>query len=1329
MKKEFIDALAVKRSVYLDEEQSEIMANLLDTVSSDIYSQNIRFVFELIQNADDAGNESGNEVRFDFLDDALIVSHNGNPFEEKDISSLASAGKSQKEDDPNATGYKGIGFKSVFGRSKRVSIISDGYRFRFDKHVHGKRTPWQIVPVWTEERDLSAPITSVLKDEYAVSTVIEMKNAKDLQADLDEVLADGRILLFLRKVNKISVALGGEISCVLEKSLIEEHCSYKKIALKKDGEPLSTWLVQTFSNIAVPEALQQKLAEDEDTPPKLKKAKKTELSLAVSLDDQQIMPVQQSQSLLFTYLPTKVSSFQFPFLVNSNFLTNAPREALHEDHLWNEWLMYLTAEKLILWLAAWSNTDFKFQILKILPSVQAGSAGLKGRFNNELLRQIRETAFIPNAGVKLKRTSELIVDKTGLSRLEFIDRQAFIDFINREKGTGYAIDSFVHADVSDVDTLINYGALSYDIEHLQDFFLSEEFKNSHKTSDNDKLIEYFFDKANGSEGDEWQERLAKIPFIFSAEGNLKAPKAICFPGISYQTEFGDGVTLIHEEVYKVIQEKRPVIQWLESLGVKEPSEMAYIENEIIGNITNCSTPQNHLQLIRFLFRRFKDGVLTKDHLDQMQDIKIKTTKVNLESAKLCFLSDFYQPELRLETVNDACHFVSPEYWQQGDLTSEWKTFLIKLGVAEKIEQTCMNLDRAEARTKYNAFVSFFDSNSTLRYVSRAGWVHYNTITNYKLQSYSLLEFATEYAFSKVFWDQIFKTNFRRQSSDEGEANYYDTPYLKDNFFEWSLAEMALIPTRMKTCEKASDVFINDQEIIEISGAYLPVLDHERPLSDDWRKLLKLKTSLSLSDYLHILEQMAVAHDRTPITRADQRRLGLIYNKLGEMMPNLSPENEVLIKDWATKNRLPSTSLNFENVDTLKLVSIASFSTSTDTLKVMLLPENSRPNLPEFKKLIELLGIPEINSYVPDFGTEDPKHNVALKNKLLSILPYLALVVAKKQYEDFLETFKKMHKNLVQTDFYVVQSARLTFQNGQETFSGPELNTYKDQFKLYFKGDWQKPLVLYSLLPELLTIFQVRGFSEELRLLLAIERADIEEHFITLGLDINSTAFISAVQSIQPELAEEVIEPAEEAYSGFQSPPFAHSTSSHTGTRNDQNDVYDVDEREEFETPFTPTSDATDTTVPTVIRNRSYDQGIQIQTATVANYRTMEDQKSRDEVGRWSEEKVYTILSKEGRFADIVWVNKDVESKLPYDISYSENGHKRYIDVKGTPSPVKEIVYLSGPEWAFMFATGGDYSIYRVFNAGKEDAIIEIINNPANLILTDKIRPEKVSLQL
>ena len=150
-KERFINNLYNRRSTFSDPDQAEMLANLLDTVSSDIYSESQRFIFELIQNADDAALTGSNEIHFGFYSHSLIVSHKGNPFGEADINGITNAGKGTKAADTTKTGYKGIGFKSVFGKSNKVTIISDGYNFRFDreqieKSFNRNKMPWQIIP-------------------------------------------------------------------------------------------------------------------------------------------------------------------------------------------------------------------------------------------------------------------------------------------------------------------------------------------------------------------------------------------------------------------------------------------------------------------------------------------------------------------------------------------------------------------------------------------------------------------------------------------------------------------------------------------------------------------------------------------------------------------------------------------------------------------------------------------------------------------------------------------------------------------------------------------------------------------------------------------------------------------------------------------------------------------------------------------------------------------------------------------------------------------------------------------------------------------------------
>lgn len=271
-KKNIIAELFQKRSDFKDPDQAETMSNLLDTVSSDIYSESQRFVFELIQNADDAAKDTNNEVHFEFHNDCLIVSHNGHPFSEEDIKALTSAGSSTKKADTTKTGYKGIGFKSVFGKSERVTIFSDGFQFRFDKAKFDTILPWQIIPIWTEPSDLPKGIEeSISKSVYAVSTIIEIKNVELLQNDLSELLSNGQILLFLRRVSKISVSKNGKPIYLIEKKLVSEETNFNEVTLLKDGKEISSWITKTFGDIPVPAKTKEELKQDEKTPKKLKR--------------------------------------------------------------------------------------------------------------------------------------------------------------------------------------------------------------------------------------------------------------------------------------------------------------------------------------------------------------------------------------------------------------------------------------------------------------------------------------------------------------------------------------------------------------------------------------------------------------------------------------------------------------------------------------------------------------------------------------------------------------------------------------------------------------------------------------------------------------------------------------------------------------------------------------------------------------------------------------------------------------------------------------------------------------------------------------------------
>jgi len=209
-----INEISKQKSDYKHTSQAEDLANSLDTISDNIYSESERFVYELIQNADDASNDKQKdlEIKIEFTQNFVVISHNGREFSDKDINAISSVGKSQKSENPNQTGYKGIGFKSVFGKSDCVYINSNGFCFRYDKgnwKSHSHKMPWQIIPIWSGN-NVPSELQKTKFGKYPVSTAIQFNKEKgvsgaELKQTLINLFSNSQIMLFLRNVTLINI--------------------------------------------------------------------------------------------------------------------------------------------------------------------------------------------------------------------------------------------------------------------------------------------------------------------------------------------------------------------------------------------------------------------------------------------------------------------------------------------------------------------------------------------------------------------------------------------------------------------------------------------------------------------------------------------------------------------------------------------------------------------------------------------------------------------------------------------------------------------------------------------------------------------------------------------------------------------------------------------------------------------------------------------------------------------------------------------------------------------------------------------------------------------
>ena len=85
----------------------------------------IRWPFELIQNAHDAGPREGDdrvEITFVLSEDRLVVSHTGKPFVAQELAALLSGGSSKEFDSEETTGRFGTGFLVTHAVSTQVDV-------------------------------------------------------------------------------------------------------------------------------------------------------------------------------------------------------------------------------------------------------------------------------------------------------------------------------------------------------------------------------------------------------------------------------------------------------------------------------------------------------------------------------------------------------------------------------------------------------------------------------------------------------------------------------------------------------------------------------------------------------------------------------------------------------------------------------------------------------------------------------------------------------------------------------------------------------------------------------------------------------------------------------------------------------------------------------------------------------------------------------------------------------------------------------------------------------------------------------------------------------
>ncbi|MBZ5619497.1 MAG: hypothetical protein LAQ69_12350 [Acidobacteriia bacterium] len=196
-----------------------------------LYSERTHFIFELLQNAEDA---RATGVQFDLRADGLEVRHDGRLFNEKDVRGVCGIAEGTKEDDLTQIGKFGIGFKSVYAYTLRPEIHCGDEHFAIEKYIR---------PIAADPVAVASPWTTLFVLPFNRDDVSADTACSEIAQRLNTL--NSRTMLFLRHVKFIEWS--SHLSSIGRYHRQEKPCGPARrisvIGERKDRRDEETWLV------------------------------------------------------------------------------------------------------------------------------------------------------------------------------------------------------------------------------------------------------------------------------------------------------------------------------------------------------------------------------------------------------------------------------------------------------------------------------------------------------------------------------------------------------------------------------------------------------------------------------------------------------------------------------------------------------------------------------------------------------------------------------------------------------------------------------------------------------------------------------------------------------------------------------------------------------------------------------------------------------------------------------------------------------------------------------------------------------------------------------
>ncbi|GFG16303.1 hypothetical protein IFM61392_09435 [Aspergillus lentulus] len=313
--------------------KDEKIGHSIKTLAKNLYNSNARFVFELLQNADDNRFTLAREhneipfILFKAYPDRIIVECNEDGFTIEDLSAICSVGESTKAASHGYIGAKGIGFKSVFIAAWKVHIQSGNFSFHF-KHNIGDLGLGMVLPVWEDpEHEFPDRLTRMT---LYLPTEGEPEALEHLRQTVFQQLADLQqtCLLFLRNLKQIGIFFCDDNGGMRQSKTFRVrdapgHSVFLEATVVDEDENLTTveqrYHVTRYTATRLPMSDSRNVLGTHETDTAFSEAEVV-LAFPLTVDSRPLLEKQE----IFAFLPVRESRFKF--LIQSDFDTTANRQ-------------------------------------------------------------------------------------------------------------------------------------------------------------------------------------------------------------------------------------------------------------------------------------------------------------------------------------------------------------------------------------------------------------------------------------------------------------------------------------------------------------------------------------------------------------------------------------------------------------------------------------------------------------------------------------------------------------------------------------------------------------------------------------------------------------------------------------------------------------------------------------------------------------------------------------------------------------------------------------------------------------------------------------------